>query len=207
MVKTCEQLGGDSVCIRHDITDLEALSDLVNRVENEIGPLDILVNNAGIHLKKAAVDTLDEELAGMMQTHVFASYALSREFGRKMMERGRGSILMVLSMASLFGIPQVSAYTAAKSAMLGLTRSLAVEFSPHGVRVNAVAPGWIETDMSRKALEGDSERRDKILSRTPLGRLGNPTDIGYAAVYLCSPAADFVTGTVLTVDGGVSVGF
>jgi gluconate 5-dehydrogenase len=110
-------------------------------------------------------------------------------------------------MASIFGIPLVVAYSAAKSAYLGMTRTLATEVSGRGVRVNAIAPGWIDSPMLRNALSGDQARSDKILGRTPIGRFGEPEDIGWAAVYLCSPASQFVTGTVLPVDGGVSIGF
>jgi len=110
-------------------------------------------------------------------------------------------------MAAVFGIPQVAAYSAAKSACAGLVRALATEFSPHGVRVNAIAPGWIDSAMLRGAFAGDPARAQRVLSRTPLQRLGDPTDIGNAAVYLCSPAASFVTGVMLPVDGGVSIGF
>jgi gluconate 5-dehydrogenase len=115
-------------------------------------------------------------------------------------------VLFVASMAALFGIPYVVAYTAAKSGLVGMVRALATELSPHGVRVNAIAPGWIRTDMLRH-LDTDPERKEKILSRTPMRCFGEPEDIGNAAVYLCSPAARFVTGTVLTVDGGASIGF
>ena len=124
-----------------------------------------------------------------------------------MIERRSGSILFITSMAAIFGIPQVVAYTAAKSACTGMVRALATELSPHGVRVNAIAPGWIETDMTRKAMDGDPERRRKILGRTPMGRFGETDDIGQAAVFLCSPAAKFITGVVLPVDGGASIGF
>jgi len=110
-------------------------------------------------------------------------------------------------MVALFGIPEVAAYSAAKSAVLGLVRSLAVEWSGRGVRVNAIAPGWIDSAMSRQALESDSQRKQRILARTPMGRLGEPDDIGWAAVYLCSEQAKFVTGQQLVVDGGASVGF
>ena len=110
-------------------------------------------------------------------------------------------------MASLFGIPLVVAYASAKSAMLGMVRTLSTELSPHGIRVNAIAPGWIETEMSRKAFEGDPVRKNKILSRTPMQRLGEPADVGWAGVYLASPAAKFVTGAVVPIDGGASMGF
>jgi gluconate 5-dehydrogenase len=110
-------------------------------------------------------------------------------------------------MASLFGIPGLLAYSAAKSAYLGMVRTMAVEVSQHNVRVNAIAPGWIESAMSRRALQDDPAREQRILSRTPMQRLGEADDIGWAAVYLCSPAAKFVTGVVLPVDGGISIGF
>jgi gluconate 5-dehydrogenase len=107
-------------------------------------------------------------------------------------------------MTSLLGMPLVVAYSAAKSAYLGMVRSLAAENAPHNIRVNAIAPGWIESEMLRKALAGDEQRTQKILQRTPMGRFGDPHDIGYAAVYLCSRAAKFVTGVVLPIDGGAS---
>ncbi len=105
------------------------------------------------------------------------------------------------------GVPLIVAYSAAKSACTGMTRALASEVSPRGIRVNAIAPGWIESPMLHKALAGDEGRKEKILSRTPTGTFGTASDIGWAAVYLCSPAAKFVTGIVLPIDGGASIGF
>jgi len=205
--RACEQLGERSAYIRHDVTDLPSIPPLVEEVEARFGPIDILINHAGNHLKKPALETTDEEFEAVIRTHVYGSFALSREVGRRMVARRRGCIIMVASMNSLIGMPQVVAYTAAKSALPGLVRSLTVEFAPYGVRVNAIAPGWIESDMLRSALKADPERERKILSRTPMGRFGQPEDIGYAAVYLASPAARFVTGVVLPVDGGASIGF
>lgn len=205
--KACGELGERAHYVVHDVTNLPVIPGLIEDIETRYGPLDILVNNAGHHLKKSAVETSDAELAGVIATHLSGAFALSRECGRRMMTRQRGSIIVILSMAALFGIPQVSAYTVAKSGLLGLTRSLATELSPHGVRVNAIAPGWIDTAMTRAAHQGDPARRTRVLERTPLGRLGDPSDVGYAAVYLCSPAARFVTGIVLPVDGGASIGF
>jgi len=124
-----------------------------------------------------------------------------------MAERGCGCIIMVSSMASQYGIPKVVAYTASKAAVEGMTRALAVELSPKGIRVNCLAPGFIETPMSARALDQDPDRKRRVLERTPLGRLGKPEEVGYAAVFLASDAASYITGAVLAVDGGNSIGF
>lgn len=205
--KACSTLGQNAFALVGDVTKLETIPALVQQAEKLGGPLSILINNAGIHLKKDALNTGDAEFAAVMQTHVFGAFALTREVARGMVERRHGSILFTASMASLFGIPKVVAYAAAKSAHLGLVRTLAVELGERGVRVNALAPGWIHSDMSAKALDGDPARKAKILGRTPMNRLGDADDIGWAAVYLCSPAAKFITGVVLPVDGGISIGF
>jgi len=200
-------LGENAFALAGDVTKLDAIPALVAEAEKFGGPVSILVNNAGIHLKKSALETSDAEFATVLQTHVFGSFALSREMGKRMVERRSGSILFTASMASLFGIPLVVGYSAAKSAYTGMVRTLAVELGSHGVRVNAIAPGWIESDMMNKALNGDPARKTKILGRTPMNQFGHAEDIGWAAVYLASPAAKFVTGVVLPVDGGVSIGF
>jgi len=205
--EAAEAIGPQACYVGHDVSRLSEAPALVESAARRFGPFTILVNNAGVHLKKPAVDTTEEEFLKVLTTHVLGAHALSRAVAPGMMERGKGSILFIASMASLFGIPQVVAYSAAKSAYVGMVRALATELSPGGVRVNAIAPGWIETEMSRKAMDGDPERKQKILSRTPLGRFGTPVEVGLAAVYLCSPAAQFITGAILPVDGGVSVGF
>jgi gluconate 5-dehydrogenase len=191
----------------HDITAHEEAEVLIQRVQKRVGPISILINNAGIHLKKTAIDTTPAEFNSVLQTHVVAAFGLTRAVLPQMVKRKHGNILFMASMASLFGIPLVVAYSAAKSAYLGMVRTLATEVSPHGVRVNAIAPGWIESDMMRKALAGDPERAQRILARTPMNCFGRAEDIGLAATYLCSPAARFVTGVVLPVDGGISIGF
>jgi gluconate 5-dehydrogenase len=186
---------------------LDAALPLVERITREHGPITSLVNNAGIHLKKPAIDTTPEEFQKVLTTHILGAHALCRAVVPGMIERKHGNVLFMASMASLFGIPLVVAYSAAKSAMIGMIRTMATELSPHGVRVNGIAPGWIQTDMSTKAFESDPARKNKIISRTPMARLGDPSDVGWAAVYITSPAAKFITGTILPVDGGVSMGF
>jgi NAD(P)-dependent dehydrogenase (short-subunit alcohol dehydrogenase family) len=202
------EIGSGADYLVHDVTELDRAGELMTRVNQRLGGfVSILVNNAGNHLKKPALQTPDDEFAAVLDTHVRGSFALTRAAATHMIDRGGGSVLFIASMASLFGIPQVVAYSAAKSAYLGLVRSLAVELSGRGVRVNAIAPGWIDSPMLRKAFAGDPERECRILQRTPMGKLGEPSDVGNAAVYLCSAAAKFVTGAVLTVDGGISIGF
>ncbi len=202
-----KKLGKSATFEAHDITRLAEAGDLIQRLNKRVGKISILVNNAGIHLKKPAVEITAAEFNSVFQTHVAAAFSLTQAVLPDMLKRRHGNILFTASMASLFGIPLVAAYSAAKSAHLGLVRSLATEVSPQGVRVNAIAPGWIESDMMLKALKGDAERSKKILGRTPLHRFGTAEDIGLAATYLCSPAAKFVTGVVLPVDGGASIGF
>lgn len=201
-------IGNGATYLVHDVTNVSETQKFIPLLTAKVGTSPtILVNNAGIHLKKWAVDTTVEEFQSVLNTHVLGAFALTRELAPKMVEKKHGSILFTASMASLFGIPQVIAYSAAKSAFTGMVRTLATELSEHGVRVNAIAPGWIESEMSKGALAGDPERAKKILGRTPMKKLGQPDDVGYAAVYLCSPAAKFVTGVMLPVDGGISIGF
>jgi hypothetical protein len=119
-----------------------------------------------------------------------------------MVARKSGCVLFTASMTAFIGMPSVVAYSAAKSAYVGIVRALATEWGPHGVRVNGIAPGWIASEMLDRALAGDPARKARILARTPLARFGEPDDIGWAAVYLASPAARFVSGVVLPIDGG-----
>jgi gluconate 5-dehydrogenase len=148
-----------------------------------------------------------EEFQAVLDTHVLGSLSVTRAVAPAMMERRSGAILFMASMTSFIGMPNVVAYSAAKSAYAGMVRALACELGGHNIRVNAVAPGWIETPMLHKALDGDAPRAARILARTPMARFGEPADIGNAAVYLCSRAGGFVNGVVLPVDGGASIGF
>ncbi len=207
LAQAVDELGAKAHYFVHDITEMDQAETLARQVEEQVGPVDCLVNNAGRHLKEDAVKTTPDDFRSVLDTNVVGAHALVKAFAPGMVSRKSGSILFTASMASLFGIPKVVAYSAAKSAHLGMVRTLATELSPHGVRVNAIAPGWIETEMSRNALADDPSRREKIISRTPMQRLGQPADIGWAAVYLASPAAAFITGTVFPVDGGASIGF
>lgn len=205
--EACAELGEAASYRTGDVADLPALPALVGEVESAFGPLNILVNNAGINLKKPVLEVSDEEFARIIQTNLTGLFALTREVARGMVARRQGVILNITSMAAMYGLSQVAPYAASKSAVLGMSRTLASDLSPHGVRVNCIAPGFIDSPMLRQALEADPARQQKVLGRTPLGRYGLAEDIGHAAVYLASDAARFVTGVNLPVDGGNSVGF
>ncbi len=200
-------LGEKAFFFINDITRTGELPGLVERIEAAHGPIDVVVNNAGVNMKKWAVEVTDEEFDRILQTNLNAVFSLTRECGKRMIARKSGVILMITSMAALYGIDRVVAYTASKSAVAGMVKALATEFSPHNVRVNAIAPGFIETPMMLTAMNGDPPRREKAMDRTPMGSWGKPEDIGYAAVFLASQAAKFITGVSLPVDGGNSIGF
>lgn len=208
LLHAAESIGPLATPIAHDITALDLAPELIEKAEAASGsPVSILVNNAGNHLKNSILETTAGDFQSLLTTHLCAAHALSRAVLPGMIQRRHGVILMTASMASFLGIPLVVAYSVAKSGITGMVRSMAAEVSSSGIRVNAIAPGWIQTPMLDRALEGDSERRRKILSRTPVGSFGDPADIGWASVFLCSPAARFITGAVLPVDGGASIGF
>ncbi|GAB3910848.1 SDR family NAD(P)-dependent oxidoreductase [Larkinella knui] len=202
-----EKLGETAHYFVNDVSELSALDALVEQIETTLAPIDILVNNAGINLKKPALEVTDEEFSRIIQTNLNAVFALTRACARRMVPRRSGSILMISSMAAYYGIDRVVAYAASKSGVEGMVKVLASEFSPHNVRVNAIAPGFIETEMSKKAMGGDPDRRDRAMRRTPMGHFGKPDDIGHAAVFLSSDAARYITGASLPVDGGNSIGF
>jgi len=198
------RLGPSAHYRSYDVTADDQAESFVSSVEKDFGPITILVNNAGIHHRKSLEDTPMEEFRHVMDVHVTGGLALSRSLVPRMKDRGSGSILFMASMASFFGIAYTTAYSTAKTSLIGVVRVLSSELAPSGIRVNAIAPGWIDAGMGRMP---DPERRKAIIARTPLGRYGQAEDVGWAAVYLCSPAARFVTGICLPVDGGVSSSF
>jgi len=205
--EACKDLGCLAICLKYDITKLDGLPPLVNSIIQEHNRIDILINNAGIHLKKPLLDVEDEEYQKVILTNQVAMFSLSREVAPFMITEKKGSIINISSMASRYGIPLVIAYTAAKSAVEGMTRAMAVELSPMGIRVNCIAPGFIQTEMSTKALMNDPERTRKVLGRTPMGRLGTVEEVADAALFLATDSSSYITGVVLPVDGGNSIGF
>lgn len=200
-------LGGQVRGMTFDLTHTDEIPAFIEKILAVTGRIDVLINNAGINMKKPAETVSTTEFETIVRTNQTAVFALSREAGRQMVHQRSGSIIMISSMASHYGIPGVVAYTASKAAVEGMTRALAVEWSPHGVRVNCIAPGFIATPMSARALESDPARKARVLARTPMGMLGEPADVAHAALFLASSQARYITGAVLPVDGGNSIGF
>lgn len=207
LIEAQKLLGEQCSYYVEDLSRLENIPSLIQKIQEDHGTIDILVNNAGINMKKEFLEVTDEEFFRIIQTNLLSVFAISREVAKVMAVQKSGSIINISSMASQYGIPKVIAYTASKAAIEGMTKAMAVELSPLGVRVNCVAPGFIETEMSAKALNNDPERKQKVLSRTPMGYMGKPQHIADAVHYLSSESAAYVTGTVLPVDGGNSIGF
>jgi NAD(P)-dependent dehydrogenase (short-subunit alcohol dehydrogenase family) len=202
-----EQLGELCFAKACDVSNLAAVPAFVQEVINEFGQIDILVNNAGINQKKEFTEVTDEEFQNIITTNVSAVFTMSREVVKFMLTKNSGCIINISSMAAQYGLPKVIAYSASKTAIDGMTRAMAVELSPKGIRVNAIAPGFIYSAMTEKALNSDPERKAKVFGRTPMGHMGEPEDIGNAALYLASDGAKYVTGVILPVDGGNSIGF
>jgi NAD(P)-dependent dehydrogenase (short-subunit alcohol dehydrogenase family) len=190
-----------------DMTQCQTIPAFVDDIIRQFGKVDILVNNAGINLKKDMLDVSEEEFDKIFKTNVLGVFSMTKAVAKPMIQSGNGSIINISSMAAHYGIPKVIAYTASKSAVEGMTRSMAVELSPLGIRVNCIAPGFIETKMSAAALNNDPDRKNRVLSRTPMGKLGLPADVANACYFLSTDEARFITGTILPVDGGNSIGF
>ena len=190
-----------------DINNLSSIPAFVNDIIKQFGHIDILVNNAGINMKKDFTEVTDEEFQSIITTNLCSVFAMSREVVRHMLTKGSGNIINISSMAAQYGLPKVIAYSASKTAIDGMTRAMAVELSPKGIRVNAIAPGFIYSAMTDAALNNDPERKTKVFGRTPMGHMGQASDIGDAALFLASDTAKYITGIVLPVDGGNSIGF
>ncbi|MDE1995558.1 MAG: SDR family oxidoreductase [Rhizobiaceae bacterium] len=205
--EAARSIGNGAAAATLDLGDIDSIPAFAAAVERDHGPIDIVVNNAGNTVKKPFEESTMADLDVVLDVHVRGALELTRQFLPGQVARGYGTVLFTASMTSFIGQPFVLGYTTAKTALTGVVRGLSAEFAGRGIRVNAVAPGWIDTDLFRKATAGDPARKAKILGRIQMSRLGEADEVGWACVFLASPAAGYVTGQTLVVDGGALVGF
>jgi 2-dehydro-3-deoxy-D-gluconate 5-dehydrogenase len=201
-------VGVPARALQLDVTKRASLAPAMADVERELGAIDILVNNAGVAMLSGGV--LNESEATWdttIETHLNACFLLSKLAAKSMVSRKRGKIINLASMYSLFGSGIIPSYSAAKGAIVQLTKSMAIELAPNNIQVNAIAPGWIETEMTAAVRENPdfAAFNAMILARTPAARWGHADEVAGAAVFLASHAADFITGATLAVDGGYSI--
>jgi NAD(P)-dependent dehydrogenase (short-subunit alcohol dehydrogenase family) len=202
-VKAIEAAGGEAMSYRGDVAQEAVVEDFVQRVLATFGRADVLVNNAGISLISPAEDTDAAEFRKVIEINLVAPFLLAKAFGKKMLEAGSGSIVNVASVAGLVAVADRAAYNASKHGLIGLTRTLAAEWGGHGVRVNAVCPGWVKTEMDEADQAGGSYTDADITQRIPMGRFASPDDIARAIAFLAdSEQSSFVNGITLSVDGG-----
>jgi len=201
LVADIERLGRRCVPLLADLANPEDVEAVIPEAVRAFGRVDILVNNAGVISRAPAVDTTPEDWHRVLQVNLHAVFRLCQAAAREMLPRRRGKIINIASLASFEVGVLVSPYAASKGAVGQLTKALANEWAPHGINVNAIAPGYLTTEMTQ-ALRDDPVRNAAILDRIPAGRWGRPEDLGGAVVFLASPASDYVHGHLLAVDGG-----
>jgi 2-deoxy-D-gluconate 3-dehydrogenase len=203
VISEIQALGVAALAVKVDVSVREELRPALAKVEEALAPVSILVNNAGIAVIAGVLDQTPEDWDKVIETNLNACFLISKLAAKSMVKQGQGKIINIVSMYSFFGSALVPSYSAAKGALIQLTKSMAIELAPFGIQVNAIAPGWIETDMT--APLKSSPLYQEIITRTPAGRWGNPDELSGTAVYLASRASNFVTGATICVDGGYAI--
>jgi 2-dehydro-3-deoxy-D-gluconate 5-dehydrogenase len=204
-VAQLKQHGAKAISVVADVADQAAVAAMVERVEREWGRIDILINNAGINIRKPPHELALEEWDSVIKTNLTSAFLCSQAIYPAMKHAGGGKIINIGSMMSIFGASFAPAYAASKGGIVQFTRSCACAWAADGIQVNAVLPGWIDTDLTQRARQDIAGLHDKVLVRTPAARWGTSADMAGIAVFLSSAASDFVTGTAIPVDGGFSV--
>lgn len=204
---SASEIGFGCEGIQYDISDEKKHKVIIEDIIKKSGRIDIIVSNAGVHCKKDIEDITKDDFDKVLSIHVIGAFGLIQAAVPYMKERGKGSIILISSMSAYLALTKVVAYGSAKGALLGMMRCLSGDLSSYGIRVNSIAPGFIDTPMFHKAVDNDPERQKKILGHTPMERYGSVEDIAWAALYLASDASKFVTGVSIPVDGGCSIGF
>jgi 2-dehydro-3-deoxy-D-gluconate 5-dehydrogenase len=199
------KLGVQTTVVTADVTDEAQCRRMVDDTISRLGRLDILVNNAGINIRKPPQDLALAEWKEVVDTNLTSTFTCSQAVYPVMKQAGGGKIINIGSMLSIFGAGFAAAYGASKGGVVQLTKSLATSWAKDNIQVNAVLPGWIDTDLTRSAREQVKGLNSMVLMRTPAGRWGQPPDLAGIAVFLAAPASDFITGTAIPVDGGYSV--
>ena len=200
-----EEFGVRVLGVQVDVRKEEEIEAMAAQVLDTFGRIDILVNNAGINIRKMPQDYLAAEWDEVLEVNLRSAFLCSRAVYPGMKERGEGKIINIGSMTSLFGGAKLAPYGTSKGGIVQLTRSLAVAWAPDNIQVNAILPGWIDTDLTRQARKDLAGLNERVLARTPVGHWGEPDDLAGAAIFLASPASNFVTGVALPVDGGYSI--
>ncbi len=204
-VKELQALGAKAVAMEVDVADEASVIALVKRVAGELGRVDILVNNAGTNIRKAPQDLSLDEWHHVMDTNLTSAFLLSKAAYPHMKRIGGGKIINIGSMMSIFGVRFSPAYAPSKGGIVQLSKVLATAWAVDNIQVNAVLPGWIDTELTRGARQQVEGLHDSVLRRTPAGRWGVIEDMAGVAVFLAGPGSDFVTGTAIPVDGGYSI--
>lgn len=204
-VAEIESLAAAALAVEADVTSEASCRALVERTVERFGRLDILINNAGTNIRKRPELYSLEEWRHILETNLTSAFACSQAAYPAMQKAGGGKIVNIGSMMSIFGASFTTPYAASKGGIVQMTRAMACAWARDNIQVNAVLPGWINTDLTRQARSDVPELHDKVQSRTPAGRWGEPEDFEGIAVFLCSPASGFLTGTAIPVDGGFSV--